>query len=70
MTPAQRARAHEILDELLDLVAGGESNEVPIAPVSKPRRRRRMAAPSIPEPDDVAKQRAARGLRRRGISVE
>jgi len=70
MTPSQRARAHELLDALLDVLVSAATNDVPTPPASKPRRRRRTAVPSLPEPDDVAKQKARSALRRRGVHVE
>lgn len=63
------ARVAMLLRELADALEE-DQHVLPAPPKSKPRRRRRTAAPSLPEPDDLTKQRAVRGLRRRGIAVE
>ncbi len=77
MTPAARARAHELLDEFLDLLAAdagemsGERPDRRSPPTPKPRPRAKRAArvrrPLHP-PDDVARMAAKKMLRRRGMT--
>ena len=61
------ARVAALLRELADEL---ERDQVPSSASTRPPRRSKQVAPSLPEPDDVTKARARARLRRNGIALE
>ena len=66
MNPRAVATALRLLADAIEAPAEG----APVAPPSKPRKRKPSAVASVPVPDEVSAERARQVLRRKGIYVE